>query len=91
MLAFIPTISLAAIVVSAVPQFALASRAISILLAQRIAAEYAYVCTLISLSDMLELRDPYAALVEVGAAWCITRSRRSRRSPLRLLSSRRHG
>jgi hypothetical protein len=40
-LAFIITIALAAIVVSAVPQFALARRAISILLAQRIAAENA--------------------------------------------------
>lgn len=60
-LAFILTISLAVIVVSAVPQFALARRSISILVAQRIAAENAYVCTLISLSDTLELRDPYTA------------------------------
>lgn len=60
-LVFIVVVALAAIAVSAVPQLILARRAICILVAQRTAAEDAYVGTLISLSGTLELRDPYTA------------------------------
>jgi putative nucleotidyltransferase with HDIG domain len=60
-LVFIVFIALTAIVVSAVPQFILARRAIVTIVAQCTAAEDAYIGTLVSLSETLELRDSYTA------------------------------